>query len=106
MLNWREFCKPLPGSHECGAIELTAGQGTSDSWEDADVYDIAFRGAEAAHDQLLKVSGEGKEAVVQLLARFGIATKERRRYSRLRQLEALQRKRGDDISAQKDSFRK
>lgn len=41
---------------------------------------------------------ERKEALVQLLARFGIATKERRRYSRLRRIQELQRKRGEDIS--------
>jgi hypothetical protein len=54
------------GANEFGAFELTSAQGASDSWEDADVYDIAFTGAESAQDQLLKVSGEGEEAVVQL----------------------------------------
>jgi hypothetical protein len=54
------------GANEFGAFELTADQGASDSWEDADVYDIAFTGADASQDQLLKVSGEGEEAVVQL----------------------------------------
>jgi hypothetical protein len=51
-------------ANEFGAFELTADQGASDSWEDADVFDIAFTAAD--QDQLLKVSGEGEEAVVQL----------------------------------------
>jgi hypothetical protein len=51
-------------ANEFGAFELTAGQGASDSWEDADVFDVAF--AAIDQDQLLKVSGEGEEAVVQL----------------------------------------
>jgi len=54
------------GNNEFGAFELTAAEGASDSWEDADVYDIAFMGTDIAQDQLLKVTGEGEEAVVQL----------------------------------------